>query len=104
MDDCRTKSHQQLFVFEENKSKLTLENERQVESESVRVDGCEIKDETVRCDYLLSTAHLEMYIELKGQDIDHAIIQIENTIKRLSTGSRQRRGYINLRPRAHGQP
>jgi hypothetical protein len=94
MDNCRTKSHQKLFVFEEKKSKLTLENERQVETEKVKVDGCEITDNAAHCDYLLTTEKLEMYIELKGQDIDHAIVQIENTIKRLTAGNRVKRAYI----------
>jgi hypothetical protein len=58
------------------------------------VDGCEITDHTTRCDYLLTTEQLEMYVELQGQDIDHAIVQIESTIERLSTGNRVKRAYI----------
>jgi hypothetical protein len=94
MENCRTKSCQKLFVFEEKRSKLTLENVKEVESEIIKVDGCEISDQTARCDYLLTTEQLEMYVELKGQDINHAIIQIESTIERLSTGNRAKRAYI----------
>ena len=82
--NCRTESSQKIFMFEENKSKLTLENIDQVKSTKIIVDGCEINDKTIRCDYMLIAKGLEFYIELKGQDLAHAINQIKATIKRLS--------------------
>jgi len=81
---CRNKSKQKLFVYKEMKSKLTLENTDQVESESVKVDGCEINDKSIRCDFLHIAKDIEFYIELKGQDLEHALDQIRATIKRLS--------------------
>ena len=41
---CRRESNQKLFVYQENKSKLTLQNNDQVSSISIKVDGCEIND------------------------------------------------------------
>ncbi|WP_295232699.1 hypothetical protein [uncultured Chryseobacterium sp.] len=67
------------------KSKLTLENTNEVQSESVKVDGCEIKDKSIRCDFLHIAKDIEFYIELKGQDLEHALNQIKTTIKRLSS-------------------
>ena len=84
MSKCRKISNQKIFVFEENKSKLTLINKGEVSSERIKVDGCEINDNSLRCDYLLLAKGLEFYIELKGHDISHAILQIQSTIKILS--------------------
>lgn len=84
MTKCRTESKQKKFVFKENKSKLTLVNIDEVLSESIKVDGCEINDNSLRCDYLLIAKGLEFYIELKGQNISHAIKQIQSTILKLS--------------------
>lgn len=93
---CRKISNQKLFVYEEKKSKLTLENKDQVSSESITVDGCEINDASIRCDYMHIAKDIEFYIELKGQDIEHAINQITTTIKRLSINERsqKKKSYI----------
>jgi hypothetical protein len=93
---CRTKSSQKLFTFEENKSKLTLENVEQVESTKIVVDGCEINDDSIRCDYMLLAKEKEFYIELKGQDLLHAVAQLKATIKRLSPNfkSKNKKSYV----------
>lgn len=94
--NCRRTSNQKIFVYEEKKSKLTLENKDQVDSISVIVDGCEINDNTIRCDFFHIAKETEFYIELKGQDIEHAVNQIISTIKRLSSNERKqkKRSYI----------
>ncbi|WP_159916643.1 hypothetical protein [Flavobacterium urumqiense] len=66
------------------RSKLTLENVDSIKSTSVRVDGCEINDNSIRCDFMLIAKEIEFYIELKGQDLEHALEQIKSTINRLS--------------------
>lgn len=83
--NCRTISNQKLFVFEEMKSKLTLENVDNIESTKIIVDGCEINDNSIRCDFMHLAKDIEFYIELKGQDLVHALEQIKMTIIRLST-------------------
>lgn len=94
--NCRTESSQKIFTFEENKSKLTLENVDQVASTKIIVDGCEINDKTIRCDYMLLAKGIEFYIELKGQDLVHAVNQIKVTIKRLSADfkCKNKKSYI----------
>jgi hypothetical protein len=70
--------------------------------ERVEVDDCVI---TVgrRCDWLIvmndSISRAEIYVELKGSDILHAIKQIEATIKRLSADHTkgQKRSLVVLR-------
>lgn len=82
---CRKISSQKLFVYQEMRSKLTLENIDNIESVSVKVDGCEINDDSIRCDFMHIAKEIEFYIELKGQDLEHALEQIKATINRLSS-------------------
>ena len=81
---CRETSNKKIFVYEEKRSKLSLLNINEIESISVIVDGCEINDNSIRCDYLHCANGVERFIELKGQDLLHAIDQIKATINRLS--------------------
>jgi len=94
--NCRIESSQKLFTFEERKSKLTLENVDEVVSTKIIVDGCEINDDSIRCDYMLLAKGIEFYIELKGQDLAHAVNQIKATIKRLSNDlkNKNKKAYI----------
>lgn len=85
MKNCRTTSKNKIFKFEEQRSSLTLENIEQVSSTRIIVDGCEINDNGVKCDYLHIAKDIEMYIELKGQDLLHAMKQLERTMKLLSS-------------------
>lgn len=95
MAKCRVTSKNKLFTFEEQRSKLTLQNKDEVESTKIHVDGCEITT-GIRCDYLHLAKNIEMYIELKGQDINHAMEQIKSTITALSDNAKtqEKRCYI----------
>lgn len=84
MTNCEEKSDKKLFIFTENRSKLTLENRDRVESIKIHVDGCRVNDENIRCDYLHLAKGIEMFIELKGQDVKHAMKQIVRTMELLS--------------------
>ncbi len=84
MANCEEISYKKIFIFSENRSKLTLENKDEVESRKIHVDGCKIDDENIRCDYLHIAKGIEMFIELKGQDIKHAMKQIVRTMELLS--------------------
>jgi hypothetical protein len=66
---CRRNSNKKLFIYEEKRSKLTLENTNEVKSTSIIVDGCEINDHTIRCDFMHVAKNFERYIVLKGQDL-----------------------------------
>jgi len=82
-DECTIKNKNRLIVFQENKSKLTIENKDEVEGSKIIVDGCEIT-EGLRCDFMYLIKDLELFIELKGQDLEHAIDQLKTTINKLS--------------------
>jgi hypothetical protein len=74
------------IVLRANKSKITFLNPNQDQILKIEVDGCAISDnETLRCDYaLIPSDEVEIYVELKGSDIDHAVEQIKSTIRLLS--------------------
>ncbi|MCX5965163.1 MAG: hypothetical protein NT070_19165 [Cyanobacteria bacterium] len=74
------------LVLQENKSKITFLNPNQYQILIIRVDDCVIKDkEILRCDYaIVPCDEVEIYVELKGSDISHAVKQIESTIRLLS--------------------
>lgn len=96
MTNCRATSKNKIFTFKEQRSSLILLNKDQVISTKIHVDGCEITDGGIRCDYLHLAKDIEMYIELKGQDLIHAMDQIERTIGILSLDARKclKRSYI----------
>ena len=72
-----------IMTLKENKSKFIIKNANNLVK--ILVDGCAIKD-GIRCDYLVKVQDkLEIFIELKGQDIEHAINQIERSIQILSS-------------------
>ncbi len=81
--ECTIKNRNKLVVFKERRSQLTIENKDEVLATQIIVDGCEITS-GLRCDFMFLIKEMEFYIELKGQDINHAIKQIEMTILRLS--------------------
>lgn len=87
MSKCTTNSKQKIFVYQENRSKLTVYNAAQIDSYSTKVDGCSSKppDNQPKCDFKHDVLErFELYIELKGQDIKHAVEQIINTVIHLS--------------------
>jgi len=85
---CQTISKDPLITLSEpkTKSKLVVSNPSRGKVIVIKVDGCVISDNgTLRCDYALDPlTGTEIYIELKGCNVNHAIEQLESTIKRLS--------------------
>ena len=65
-------------------SKFRLDNQKKAKIRVVRVDDCAIK-QGLRCDYLLILPdNLEIYVELKGKNVEHAVKQLESSIKQLT--------------------
>lgn len=66
------------------RSKFRLHNPNRATIKVVQVDDCVIQ-EGIRCDYLLILPNgQEVYVELKGSDVQHAVEQIERAIELLS--------------------
>ena len=86
LDKCSEKiTHKNILIEEKKSSKIIFGNENLIEVTKVQVDGC-LDIQGVKCDWLLIIyePYIEIYIELKGSDVEHAFIQIENTIKVVS--------------------
>jgi hypothetical protein len=67
-----------------NRSKFCLKNPKRASIKVVQVDGCAIQ-EGIRCDNLLILPNgQEIYVELKGSDVEHAVEQIEKSIELLA--------------------
>ena len=90
--DCETvRSDTNIVVVDpgsrNNRSKFRLQNPKRASIRVVQIDDCVIK-EGIRCDYLLILPdEQELYIELKGSDVKHAVEQIARTIDLLACHS-----------------
>jgi hypothetical protein len=86
LPECEEYRTDTKVVLQENRSKIAFLNPNQDKILTIKIDGCVISDNNVlRCDYAIVLSNeVEIYIELKGSDIPHAVKQIESTIKLLS--------------------
>lgn len=84
--ECEEYKSDARIVLQENRSKITFLNPNQDQILLITVDNCAINDnETLRCDYaIIPCDEVEIYVELKGSDVSHAVKQIESTISLLS--------------------
>ncbi len=88
-DGCETVTRDPRIVLEERNSKIVFRNEQRQSVRKIHIDGCRIKDNGLRCDYLLIVVSgTEYYVELKGGDVDHAVRQLERTIQMVSQDRR----------------
>lgn len=93
---CITKTNNKRIVFSENKSKFEVVNDSESELERHQVDGCLITD-GVRCDWKMvePKSGKEVYIELKGANVEHAVSQIVASIEKLTNSKAQPKvGYV----------
>lgn len=94
-EKCRTTKDSNI-TFTENKSSITISNSNKRELTVNCVDGCKIT-EGIRCDWLLvdNETQREVFIELKGKDVSHAVDQLKASIDILSKGRRETKyGYV----------
>ena len=85
---CTTDSN---IKFEERKKKIVFHNPHHKECLKIQVDGCAIKVGD-KCDNLLKEGKAdqqgsEYYVELKGEDVGHAMKQIIKTIQTIHNDS-----------------
>lgn len=98
LDKCSEKiTHKNILIEEKRSSKIIFSNENLIEIAKIQVDGC-LDIQGVKCDWLLiiNEPYLEIYIELKGSDVEHAFTQIENTIKLVSQDYKNVRKYCYI--------
>ena len=97
---CNEFSQNKVISVEENKRVFRVVNSSAKNINKVKVDGCYISSST-KCDWLFEILENEaikniFYVELKGSDISHAIVQLEATIKHCKQihGTHKRESYI----------
>jgi len=85
---CATQSNHKLVTAEENKRKLTINNQSGKLINKVKVDGCLEVGTGKRCDYLFElmvskskNTYQVIYLELKGNNIERGYQQLIATIE-----------------------
>lgn len=94
-DSCVRKTTDSIIKFQELRSIIRFHNSQRSLYKKVKVDGGALH-EGAKCDNMLCSAdeHEERYIELKGSDIPHAIVQLRTTILKLGEHDDNRHSYV----------
>ncbi|ELO0981386.1 hypothetical protein RZD42_000988 [Enterobacter asburiae] len=72
-----------------------MKNDNQRKIDKMKVDGCVIT-KGVRCDWMFidQLSKKEIYVELKGRDVEHAYTQITETVTQLTKSKDTKNGII----------
>ncbi len=89
---CGSVTQNKKIVCQENTRKFTGLNQSEKEILKVQVDHC-LEIQGKRCDWLLidTDDHIAHFIELKGCEVKQALLQLENSIIKISN---PQNGYI----------
>lgn len=81
---CVARTTDSNIVFRENKARICFLNSNRKPYDRITVDGCVIREGN-KCDFLLASCEFgdQYFVELKGENLEHAIIQLESTFTRL---------------------
>lgn len=94
---CVNKVKDSNVKVEENGRKFILSNPQRKEVLKIKIDNCVIKDtNSNKCDFLIidPDKNNSYFVELKGQNIKHALKQLEDTIQKIEDTSN---GYIKAK-------
>jgi hypothetical protein len=82
---CGKETNDKIIVCEERGRRFIGQNDKGKPILKVEVDGC-LEFNGKKCDWLLIdiNGNIAYFIELKGSDIKHALLQLGNTIKIIS--------------------
>jgi len=95
-EECTENTNRKKIVLQENKMKFIFDNKNEVDVKIIKVDHCQMDEDELKCDFMAISGEFEYYIELKGQDIKHAVKQLETTIRKLSSNFRKakKKGFV----------
>ena len=81
---CTEKTSDSQIVFRENKARLSFVNSQHKAYDKITVDGCVLREGN-KCDFLLVSSEFgdQYFVELKGENLNHAIVQLEATFEKL---------------------
>ncbi len=83
---CCNLEKSRFILKKQNKSAFKLVNNKEYEIGTIELDECKNYNYLgLRCDYLLNCydKDISIFVELKGKNINHAILQLDNSIKNL---------------------
>ncbi len=96
---CSEDSRHPWLVVAENRRVFRIRNPTNQTIKKLRVDGCLIEDERIRCDYAFEVGarcHCVVYLELKGSDIEHAVAQLVATLGYLAKRHQSKRKICHI--------
>lgn len=82
-EDCSVRSNNPIVTVSECACSFEIKNPDKIIINKVKIDGCVIRDERERCDYLFeigSPTHCVIYLELKGCHVEKAFSQLVSTL------------------------
>ena len=84
---CVVRTTDSYVVFWENKARICFLNTNRKAYDRITVDGCVIREGN-KCDFLLTSCEYgdQYFVELKGENLEHAIVQLEATFAKLLDG------------------
>lgn len=84
---CVAQTTNSNIVFRENKARICFLNPNRKAYDRITVDGCVIRKGN-KCDFLLTSCEYgdQYFVELKGENLEHAIVQLESTFAKLLDG------------------
>jgi len=90
---CEQVVNDREIVLKENHSRLKFINASKADVRKIKVDDC-LPIKGKKCDWLIITSgDVEHFVELKGNDVNHAVKQLENTMKNISTDYKKRKKH-----------
>lgn len=73
-----------IIVRSENRRTIRILNNARIVVNIMKIDGCVKKNETA-CDWLfIPEGHTNVFVELKGSDVNHGLLQLETSIREFS--------------------
>ncbi|MER1491500.1 hypothetical protein [Enterobacter cloacae] len=84
-----------IIKVKENTSTFEMQNQNRRKIDKMKIDGCVIT-KGVRCDWMFidQLSKKEIYVELKGRDVEHAYDQITQTVTQLTKTKESKNGII----------
>lgn len=76
-----------LIKMEERKKKIVFQNTSRFPYYKIQIDGGVCQDQELKCDQLLRSMdfYRDYFVELKGDDVHHAVKQLLATVQRFHT-------------------
>lgn len=92
---CTIEVDHSILKFSEKRSSLQVNNKNKRTVLRHQVDGCLIKVGK-KCDWLLvdKLTGVEIYVELKGSDVDVAVKQLCTTVDAIGQPGKKKFGYV----------